>query len=134
MYFVGVQAVYAKHKVRKVFEDSIELHANSITAQHMEKVKDTLIDVQTNFVKQGFIFGTLYLILFTPFLWNKYDYFLPITCVGMNIGATKMISTLPERKHTEDRISATGKKSAGIATSSKVLTVETEPRKIEDVL
>jgi len=72
--FYFTQSVYLKYKIVKVL-DSIQQNNSQV-----RETKKKLVKIQTTVMFQTLFQSVLYsLFLFWPYLWNKHDYFLPLS-------------------------------------------------------
>lgn len=85
LYLNAVFAIFISKKVTRILNASASLNYNKDTNQSdkMNKLKNRINGVQATIYKQALLQGTIYLVFgFFPYLYNKHDYFLPISWIG----------------------------------------------------
>lgn len=87
----GAQCVYLKKKINEVL-DSANTPADS--ANTIDRARKVLISMQNNVILQAVLNSAIYLAyLFVPFMWNKHDYYLPLSWVAFVILFKKVADT-----------------------------------------
>ena len=98
--FWGFTFKYVEKQVDEVLTASYASTKNERT----EAVRQRLVEMQSENFRQAIIQTTIYAVfLFYPFLWNKHDYFHPISWIAICLLGKKMAFTTIKRSGSSSR-------------------------------